>query len=355
MQIHVTTVLTEELEARWLEKWHAWPTAHLFNHPRWLEILKETRPGLKRFIICGRIGERDLVFVTAEEHDGGLQLAGTPYLDKGAILWDPEMTADAWLQFITLLLARYQWIRFQELCDEGPWRSMVIPSNSRSMLRHSSNSPYFDVSSPLLSSGQRKELRRCTNVLRRLGALDVTFRKFSYEDIDIMATIERQSTKVIRRIGILSNEECLRWFRALVSQMGAHCWIGLLTLDERPIAHYMAVLCKESLLGVHVAFLKQYATVSPGNVLIFNMLPQLCQQGIKRFDYGRGYNAAKAKFAGDISVSQYDLYYFRNSWKGLRARVRALLFWKLVALRRTLRKYAGRRINTALDRLAIRR
>jgi hypothetical protein len=302
-----------------------------------------------------RFGERDLIFMTAEQQDCGLQFAGTPYLDKGSILWDPELSASAWHQFVTILLYRYQWLRFQELSSAGPWQSSEAPPESRTMRRHSSDSPYFDVSSPQLSSKLRHELRRYTNVLRRQGTLEITFRRLALEDLEIMRAIEGQSTRIDRRIGMLFNAECVRWLKALASKLGTNCWIGLMTLDRQPIAHYMAVLCKESLLGIHMAFVKQYANVSAGNVLIYNMLPQLSECGIKRFDYGRGPSAAKAKFAGDTCLSQYDLYYFRNSWAGWKARLQANLFWGMVAMRRALRKRAGRRINSALDRLSIRR
>lgn len=357
MQVEILPItrLSEEIESRWLNRWKCWPTAHFFNHPKWSQIVHQALPARTILIILGRADGREIVFMTVEGRGTGLQFAGTPFLDKGAILWDPELSPEAWRQFVAILLNRFEWIRFQELSSEGPWQSEEEPLDSQSMRRHSSDSPYFDVTSPRLSSKQRHELRRYTNVLRRQGTLEISFRRSSVDDLKTMAAIERQSSKVDRRIGVLSDVEYVRWLEAIVGTLTTDCWIALMTLNRQPIAHYMAILCKETLLGIHMAFVKQYSSMSPGNVLIYNILPQLIENGIKRFDYGRGQSTAKAKFAGDASLKQYDLYYFRASWGGLRAQAEAQIFWRLVAMRRVIRTHAGRWVNSALDRLSIRR
>lgn len=356
LQITIVPALSEDIAATWIGKWNSWPTGHLFNHPKWFRIVKEAFPNRRILLIQGRMGERDLIFMTAEESDGGgLQLAGTPYLDKGSLLWDPELSAGAWQQFVSLLLERYHWLRFQELSFDGPWKPGEGPQRTLSMVRHASDSPCFDVSSPQLSSKQRHELRRYTNLLRQQGPLRISFRRLTRGDIETMRAIEGQSVKIDRRTGVLFDVEYIRWLESLVSQFEGDCWIGLMTLHEQPIAHYMAISCKESFLGIHMAFIKRYAHFSPGNVLIFNILAQLSERGIKRFDYGRGPSAAKAKFARDLRVSQHDFYYFRNSWAGRSAQLQATVFWWLVAMRRVLRRYASRRINSVVDRLGIRR
>jgi CelD/BcsL family acetyltransferase involved in cellulose biosynthesis len=354
VKLEIAPDLSPAIESRWAHQWNCWPTAHIFNHPTWYRIVKGAQPHLRSLVIVAATESRDLLFMTAQERGDGLQLAGSPYLDKGSLLWDPDLSDEAWRGLTGDLLSRYHWVRFQEMTLNGPWKA-ASASDHAPMLCRSSENPYFSVSSPRLSAKQRHELRRYTNLLRRQGSLEVCFRKMSPEDIEVMGDIEGHSTKLERNRARLTDTQYVRWLQALLHHLGDCCWIALMSLNRKPIAHYMGLRAHQTLLGIHMAFRKEYARFSPGNVLIFNVLPLLEERGVKNFDFGRGPSLAKTKFAGDAYVTQYDVYYFRKSWAGRRARLRTRAFWFSIGVRRLLRRRAGHDLNSLLDRLPIRR
>ena len=170
-----------------------------------------------------------------------------------------------------------------------------------------------------------------------------------------MKAIERDSAKAQRNKAVMSDPEYCSWLLAFIEQFKENCWIALMLLNGRPIAHYAGVCYKARFLGLHMAFLREYAKFSPGNILIFNILPLLRTQGIKEFDFGRGQSAMKARFTGTNDTPQFALYYFKKSLFGFIERLSTEAFWGLVASRRLLRKVLGRRLNSLLDWFSIRR
>lgn len=344
------------VERRWLAKWNSWPTGHVFNHPKWFRVVRMALPDRRALVIAATVNERDLLFMSAEETDHGIQLAGAPYLDKGSILWDPEISATEWDEFVSALLNRFHDVCFQEVSPPAAWTGgPVLQQQAWNPRKRSSSNPWFFVDAPRISAKQRHELRRFTRLLAKQGSVEFALKKLSRDDLETMRTIEYGSTKTERKKAVLSDPEYDSWFRAFIEHFHDSCWIALLSLNGRTIAHYTGVCYKARLLGLHMAYLKEYARFSPGSILVFNILPYLREQGIKEFDYGRGQSVMKARFAGNNDVRQWTLYYFHKDWRGLMARGRIEMVWGLIATGRLLRTVAGPRLNSILDRFSFRR
>lgn len=355
MKIETFRELEPGVEGRWLDKWNSWPTGHAFNHPRWFRVVQEALPNRRALVISATSDGRDLLFMSAEESNHGLQLAGAPYLDKGSILWDPELSADEWNQFVSALLERVHWLCFQEIGSTAQWTATLTLGRAWATRKHTSTNPWFFIESPRISAKQRHELRRFTRLLEKQAAVDFSLKKLLPDDLETMRAIEDGSTKMERKKAVLNDPECRSWFRAFIEHFQDSCWIALLSLNGRKIAYYAGVCYKARLLGLHMAFLKEYARFSPGNVLVFNILPLLQGQGIKEFDYGRGQSVMKSRFAGDNNAPQWTLYYFNKNWRGFMARARTEMVWGLIAAGRLLRRVAGPYLNSILDRLSVRR
>jgi CelD/BcsL family acetyltransferase involved in cellulose biosynthesis len=346
---------TPELEDSWVERWNAWPTGHLFNHPRWLKVVQDALPGKRSLAIRATADRRDRIFMAAEETDQGLQLAGTPYLDKGSVLWDPELSGEEWNEFVSALLDRYRQVSLQELALSKQWLAGLNVRNGWVLNKYSSANPWFAVDSPRISGQTRYQLRRLTRAWEKEGAVGFSLRKFRAEDVALMQGIEDRSSKVQRGKAVLNDPDYRSLLDALLKQFPENSWIMLLSLNGRPAAHCMGVSAKARLILLHTAFVKEYARLSPGNVLFFNILPLLQEQGIKEVDYGRGLSVMKSKLAGDNDVPQHNLYYFRKDAGGWAARARTEMVWSLIAAGRLLRRTGGASISPILDRLALRR
>ncbi len=355
LKIETFRVLESDVERRWLDKWNSWPTGHVFNHPHWFRVIRQALPNRCSLVISATSEGRDILFMSVEESNHGLQLAGSPYLDKGSILWDPELSADEWNQFVSALLDRFRWLCFQEISPVAHWLANPTSARAWTAIKYSSANPWFSVDSPRLSHKQSKELRRLTRVLEKQGVVEFSLKNFSTDDMETMRAIEGYSTKVERKRAVLSDSEYRYWLLAFIENFRDSCWIALLSLNGRPIVHYAGVCYKARLHSFHTAFLKEYARFSPGNVLVFNILPLLQSHGIKEIDYGRGQSVMKARFAGGNNVPQWTLYYFNKDWFGLVVRARMEMVWGLIAVGRLLRRVAGPCISPILDRLVVRR
>jgi len=355
VKIEILRELKPEVEKCWLEKWNAWPTGHVFNHPRWFRVIQEALPHRGSLLIRAVSKNRDLVFMAAEQIERGLQLAGAPYLDKASILCDPELSPDEWHQFVLALLERFDWLCFQELSPTISQAADIELKRAWAARKYSSANPWFFIDSPSVSPKQRHELRRFTRLLEKQAPVEFVLKKLAPDDLEIMTAIERGSTKVDRRKAVLDNDDFRAWIRAFIKHFNENCWLSLLLLNGEPIAHYAGVAYKSRLLGFHMAFLKEYARFSPGSVLVFNILPLLRVHGFKEFDYGRGHSVMKRRFAGDNNMAQWNLYYFKKDWRGIAKRVRTEITWGLIGVGRLLRTVGGRRITPILDRLAVRR
>jgi len=345
-----------DLRERWLKLWNENNDAHPFNHPEWFTVAPVQSKDSSRVVVVASNSSQSLMFLSAQESGGNLTLLGSPYLDKAAILADPSMKTKDWEEVIEYLLGTYHQIIFQEIpqflsnaLNTGIERSWVLS-------KLSSFSPFFEVEDPLISGKRRHEVRRYTRKLdREHGPLTFDFVLLTDQLLQVMANIEKRSTKPARGRAEFKDETYFNFIKDMVNQYEGMCWIGLMYLAGNPVAHYACIVYNHSMLGLHMAFDRRFSRYSPGSVLIYNLLPMLIERDIRVFDFGRGQSVVKSRFSGEQVQLQYTLYFFRKSVPGALGFLKTRMLWTGISLGRRIRAKNFRPVNRVLDRLTIKR
>jgi len=296
------------------------------------------------------------MFFIAEASGRKLTLLGSPYLEKSSILAVPNMSKRDWKEIIKSLLGEYNQITFQETPQYMVNSLQIETRKAWMMSRLSSFSPFFEVEFPRISGKRRHEVRRYTRKLdREHGPLAINFTPLTVQLLDVMADIERRSTKPDKGRAEFKKQDYFDFMKDVIHRYKGMCWIGLMSLAGNPIAHYASIVYKNKMLGLHMAFDRRFSRYSPGSVLIFNLLPMLTKQNMDLFEFGRGQSVVKSRFSGEQMERQETFYFFKKNVIGTAAMVKTVLLWAGISTGRRIRAKDIKAVNRALDRLAIKR
>jgi len=349
-------ILTPELRTRWLELWQISQDAHPFNHPAWFNAAPmDDRLAERRILFVSKAGQ-DILVCAFTESRRCFSLLESPYLEKSAMVVGTDVTPSDWAGIVRHLLSRYDRVLLQEVpqpFSEG-LASMALPGWRVSV--PSSISPYFHVDQPALSAKRRHEFRRYTRKLyKEHGPIDFELLRLQPEHLADMTGIERRSSKPKRGRSAFDHPEYQQFMRQVIEHFDGMCWIGMMRLQGRCVAHYAAVTADNRMVGLHMAFDQTLYRYSPGGVLIYNLLPMCEQMGIDIFDFGRGVSVLKTKFCGDKAELRNFEYFFRKNIRGTVAWFRTKMLWSGISAGRRLRAWDHRRLNLILDRFSIKR
>lgn len=356
IKIYTYDQIDSDLRNCWLELWERSRDRHPFNHPAWVKVAPLPGKGLRKQIIVGCKENRYSLFLIAAVGGKKMTLLGSPYLDKASILADQSMSRDDWKKIVADLLDDYDQITLQELPHSLIREIEFNPVKGRSMTRSSSLSPFFEVENPLISGKRRHEARRYTRKLEKdHGPLEISFSLLTPQLLRVMADIESRSAKPARGRAEFENKDYFNFLKRAIDEFTDMCWIGLMSLNGKPIAHYAGIIYGENIIGLHMAFDMEFSRYSPGTVLIFNMLPILREKNIKLFEFGRGQSVVKSRFAGDQAEEQHTAYFFRKSARGTLGFIKTSFVWECISLARRIRARDLKGVNRFLDRLALKR
>jgi len=356
IRIDIYKEIDPDLRDRWLTLWERNSDAHPFNHPAWFKVAPMAHKGsCKRVIVASREG-RCIMFLMASVRSKKMTLLGSPYLDKASILADQALSGEDWQEIVESLLDKYHQISIQEISRRLATDLGFDTGKARSMTRASSLSPFFEVERPCLSGKRRHEARRYTRKLDKdHGPMKIDFTPLNHRLLEDMADIEGRSTKPDKGRAEFENRSYFDFLTRAIDEYGDMCWIGIMSLDGNPVAHYAGMVYGRKIIGLHMAFDMKFSRYSPGTVLIFNLLPMLKQRDIELFEFGRGQSVVKTRFAGDQVEPQDTVYFFKKSLLGTLGLIKARLVWACISLGRRIRARDMSRVNRILDRLAIKR
>jgi len=138
------------------------------------------------------------------------------------------------------------------------------------------------------SSGSRSTLKR---KVRRLGALDVR----DFRTPDEIAAFHRDARVISARsyqelqldAGLPDGAEALAAMQALAARDSVRGWI--LYVDGRPASYLHAPAEGDTLIYAHLGYDPEFAELSPGTVLQFEVMRQLmAERRFRRFDFTEG-------------------------------------------------------------------
>jgi CelD/BcsL family acetyltransferase involved in cellulose biosynthesis len=350
--------LTGELTSELTRFWNENPHAHIFNACDWFSAAAVQNTNADKVLIIARDARQEiLLYLLAEESRDRLSLLGSPFLEKASLLTAEKCPEDDLGEVLRQLLQRYSQVSFQEMPQEVLDSFLSASKGRLHFVRFSSVAPFFDLYHPMLSRKRRKDLKRLSRKLEREhGPLEIKVEKMTPRHLELMKAIEGDSGKEEKGRDMMNRPVFFSFLENIVQhyQNGQRAAvIGLMLLNDQPVAHLAGVICNRTFLGVHIASSEAFLRYSLGGVLIFNMLEPLKKWGVQTVDFGRGTNVLKQKFAGDNHTRQHNLYLFARTPKGFWHYVKARCYWGLVFVARKLRSFESKKINGLLNKYAI--
>lgn len=115
-----------------------------------------------------------------------------------------------------------------------------------------------------------------------------------------LKAVEDKSWKGQRGLGIFSTPERMAFFTRVAESFAARGWldVGLLFLDGRLITYRFGFRFRKVFWDYNFAYLPEYQALSPGRILLDEMIQSSVDCGLKAFDASRG-DARTGNILGD--------------------------------------------------------
>lgn len=192
-----------------------------------------------------------------------------------------------------------------------PWA--VAPS----LALHSDWSDYFDG----LKKGFRTDTRRQFRRLEEKG--DLVFRECgtleeALQLLDILAQQKSQRFVSNGATAAVRVREVLAFYKEVTSLLWerGEVHVSSLDLEDRPIAIHFGFVCGERYFYYAPSFDSALFTYSPGRLLLFNLIRNSFDRGLREFDFMNGAETYKYDWTSDERMV-YELVSFRRTPGGL--------------------------------------
>ena len=104
-----------------------------------------------------------------------------------------------------------------------------------------------------------------------------------------------------------SDDQASHFLRTVAKHLPDSVRIGILSVNNQPIATMLGFLSEKTFYAYHTAFIEEYQRFGPGKIAYYLMLEELKQMGVVHIDLLRGNSELKQEFARKIRT-QYDVY-----------------------------------------------
>lgn len=186
----------------------------------------------------------------------------------------------------------------------------------------------------------RTRLSRARRKLAAAGEVSFERRVASPEEapalVDQARTIEAASWKGRDGVGIFGTPAGLKFFGDVAARFAARGWldVGLLRLNGAPISYRFGFRFRGVFYDYNLAFEPAYAALSPGRILLEEMIVSSLEQGLVAIDASRSSEAEPHLLADwtPEAIKHTELWLYRTT-----ARARAL-YWLRTRLRPALQR-----------------
>lgn len=140
------------------------------------------------------------------------------------------------------------------------------------------------------SGSFRNALKRIERKLVSRGRMDIKTQD-DFPDIDeayaVLLSIEHRSWKQTHGTSISSISRQTVFYRHLCRLASEKKWLnlGFLCLDDRPIAYNLGLILQDTYYYLKTSYDYSLRTLSPATLLRRNLLEELIERGVKRFDF----------------------------------------------------------------------
>jgi CelD/BcsL family acetyltransferase involved in cellulose biosynthesis len=321
-QVIRTEVLThfsqvEELASEWDRLWNANPRREIFGRFAWARAWWQAYGGCHS--VCAPAvfrGDRLLGILPLVVREGTLRFLGAPYADYSDLLCDPDADVQVLESALAALCSlKSAWDRC--VLENVPEKSYLVtrlPELSatlrcRTRLAFSAPCPSVVLDGNrdeiLRSILSKSSLRRHHNALRRIGTLG--FRHIvDREEIRLhLPTFFQQH--IARRAmagseSLFSQEKARTFFHALPDQLDPRTELrfSVLEVNGTPIAYHLGFELQRKFIWYVPTFDINLWKCSPGEVLIKSLFEYIASRDIREFDFTRGGEGFKERFANSV-------------------------------------------------------
>jgi CelD/BcsL family acetyltransferase involved in cellulose biosynthesis len=247
--------------------------------------------------------------------DGGEPVGFLPF---GRTAWNTGIPVGARLCDFQGVVVRpsvnYDPLDLVRACDLSSWHYTHLVTAQPKFIQHSwklAESPYADLSRGFdeyrstLSARTPSELRRKRNRMEReAGAVRFEPRVDEPQMLAILCDWKQQQYRRTARLDVLSYP----WVRALLEKIAARRTDDFTGMVSALHAGDKVAAVSYVLRSGHVmhywfaAYDPRFARYSPGRQLLFELLKYAAEQGVTRFDLGKGPEEYKRSFASGTTI-----------------------------------------------------
>jgi len=332
MQVEILTSFDrlQALEPEWDRLWRALPGRQVFTTFGWVRACWHARGGrhpLHTPVVLS--GGRVVGILPLVAEDRRLRFAGAPFADYNDLICAPD-DAPAVAALVLAALERVEAPLQHCVLENLPEGSALLSGLDRLMPSMRSRVRLLPGQScPTLLLGEEREeiltgilskrsLRRHQNKLRRLGSL----RFHHLEDRgEIRRHLPRFFEQHIHRRALAGDRshflesESRRFYEHLIETLdpGRELRFGVLDLDGRPLAYHLGFELNGRFTWYKPTFDVDCWDLSPGEVLLKSLFEYAQERGVEEFDFSRGDEAFKDRFANHVRQNQTLYVYAHNS------------------------------------------
>lgn len=345
-QLQKINKLTEPDLVRWQNFWNETANAHFFNSPDYFSSCLEIEPEMK-YEIFFVLDEEKLMAVLPLEYGRkfGIKTLACPEgfgdaLDISSLLLgnknkqeDSEIfkfLIDAVTKEASLYLKGLEETFVELLTDE----SGAIRKSCRT--EFSCKRPRTKIGeNPLgqMSGKSRRNLRK--RIEKNKEHLLIEFEQNGNEEnLERMILVEKGSWKGQKKIALFDNKKARNLYRSWIQRGKEQVLIVFLKYDNKDIAYLFGHFFKDTFLVTNMAFLLDFAKISPGKILICKTLEHLRIKGTVVFDFSVGESKIKSEFC-EMATSQFNCYFGKNKL--------VCIWWSiLLYIKRFLKRLLGK-------------
>ena len=335
MQVEILTSFDQlqSLEHEWDRLWRTQPGRQVFTAFGWLRARWLARDGRQRLhtpVVLS--GGKVVGILPLVADDSRLRFAGAPFSDYNDLICEPTSDAPAVAAMALSALERLEAPLRHCVLENLPEGSILVSGLERLVPSMRSRVRLLPGQScPTLLLGERREeiltqilskrsLKRHQNKLRQLGSI----RFHHLEDRgEIRRHLPRFFDQHIHRRALAGDRshflepESRRFYEHLIETLdpSRELRFGVLELDGRPLAYHLGFELNGRFTWYKPTFDVDCWDLSPGEVLLKSLFEYVRERPIEEFDFTRGDEAFKDRFANHVRTNQ-TLYVYSDSLNG---------------------------------------
>lgn len=263
----------------WAEFVAASPTSEIFHHPRWLELLRDQYSyEIKACCVRGEDGiEAALPFARVDSRLTGSRLVSLPFSD----MCSPALSAGADLEALGTLgeaVASHAEEEGLELTVHGAMPGIPGGFVSERFVRHELQLPEDPDAA---EKGASKSLRRGVSKARKEG-----LRAERRTDAGALDAFYRLHLRTRQRLGVPTQPKrfIARFEELFAAGLGS---VWLILDGETPVAANVYLTHNDTVTYKYGASAAEALPKRPNNLLMLEAIRWSCENGFRKFDFGR--------------------------------------------------------------------